>query len=56
MKTVAANADHPSTIAKLEEIQREMRDMCEPHYDEFHKTVADHGFIKITIPRPRRRA
>lgn len=47
-------ADSPATLNTLAEIQEEMRHMCVPHYDEFHKVVSEHGFIKITIPKKQR--
>lgn len=52
--TAAQAVSSPSAIAKLGEIQEEMRHMCQPHYDEFHKTTVEHGFVKITIPQKRR--
>jgi hypothetical protein len=43
----AANA------ALLKQIQEQMRDMCNPHYDEFYKVTTERGFTKITIPKSR---
>lgn len=43
----AANA------ALLREIQEQMRDMCNPHYNEFYKVTTERGFTKITIPKSR---
>ncbi len=45
----------PSALARLDEIQQDMRTMCAPHYDEFHKMEVANGFVKITIPRKTRR-
>lgn len=53
---LAANdATPPATLARLDEIQQNMRTLCDPHYDEFHKTRVEHGFVTITIPRKTRR-
>lgn len=46
----AANA------ALLKQIQEQMRDMCNPHYDEFYKVTTERGFTKITIPQNRRQS
>ncbi len=43
----AANA------ALLQQIQEQMRDMCNPQYDEFYKVTTERGFTKITIPKNR---
>jgi hypothetical protein len=43
----------PATVATLNEIQEQMRDMCLPHYDEFYKVTTERGFTKITIPKTR---
>lgn len=51
----AVRAQAPAAVDRLSEIQQEMRTMCEPHYDEFHKTRMDHGFVTITIPKKTRR-
>lgn len=54
MKKVSGHlATHPSTVATLQEIQEQMRDMCESHYDEFYRVTTEHGFTKITIPKRR---
>lgn len=44
----------PSALKRLDEIQQNMRSMCEPHYDEFHKMQVAHGFVTITIPKKRK--
>jgi hypothetical protein len=41
----------PDSIAMLREIQEQMRDMCQPHYDEYYKVTTERGFTKITIPK-----
>ena len=48
MRTMPTN---PATIAVLEQIQEQMRDMCNPHYNEFYKVTTERGFTKITIPK-----
>ena len=48
MRNITTN---PATIAVLEQIQEQMRDMCVPHYDEFYKVTTERGFTKITIPK-----
>lgn len=45
----------PATLVRLDEIQQNMRTLCDPHYDEFHKTRVEHGFVTITIPKKTRR-
>ena len=55
MKAVTSRAGlSPASLNRLSEIQEDMRTMCEPHYDEYHKVVVERGFIKITIPKPPR--
>lgn len=55
--TTAASptAVSPTALARLEEIQQDMRTMCQPHYDEFHRMQVANGFVKITIPKKTRR-
>lgn len=53
VKTTAAMS--PAAMARLDEIQQDMRTMCAPHYDEFHKMQVAHGFVTITIPKKTRR-
>ena len=48
MRNITTN---PATIAVLEQIQEQMRDMCHPHYNEFYKVTTERGFTKITIPK-----
>ncbi len=56
MKTVkTTTAVSPSALARMDEIQQNMRTMCEPHYDEFHKMQIARGFVTITIPKKTRR-
>lgn len=55
IKSVRATVTAPASVDRLSEIQQEMRTMCEPHYDEFHRTRMDHGFVTITIPKKTRR-
>lgn len=50
-KTAVTEGD----LQRLDEIQQNMRSMCEPHYDEFHKMHIAHGFVTITIPKKTRR-
>jgi hypothetical protein len=50
---VISAANDPASVNKLGEIQQQMRDMCEPQYDEFHKVTNERGFVKITIPKKR---
>jgi len=45
-----------AAVEKLEQIQKQMREMCSPHYDEFHKVTTEYGFTTITIPQTRKRA
>ena len=52
-KNIITAANDPAAVNKLSEIQQQMRDMCEPQYDEFHSTTAERGFVKITIPKKR---
>jgi len=52
MRTMPTN---PSTIAVLEQIQEQMRDMCNPHYNEFYRVTTERGFTKITIPKAKAR-
>jgi hypothetical protein len=40
-----------STLVTLREIQEQMREMCESHYDEFYRVTTERGFTKITIPK-----
>lgn len=47
------NIPQQAAVEKLDEIQQQMRDMCQPHYDEFYKVTTQHGFVKITIPKNR---
>lgn len=47
MRKVSTN---PATIDTLETIQEQMREMCRPHYDEFHRVTTERGFTKITLP------
>lgn len=43
---------NPATIAVLEQLQEQMRDVCHPqHYDEFYRVTTERGFTKITIPK-----
>lgn len=43
---------NPATIAVLEQLQEQMRDVCYPHhYDEFYRVTTERGFTKITIPK-----
>ena len=42
---------NPATIAVLEQIQEQVRDVCQPHYDEFYRVTTERGFTKITIPK-----
>lgn len=42
---------NPATIDMLQAIQEQMREMCRPQYDEFHRVTTEHGFTKITIPK-----
>jgi hypothetical protein len=52
MKAVNSRAGmSPASLTRLSEIQEDMRTMCEPHYDEYHKVSVERGFIKITIPK-----
>lgn len=44
----------PSALKRMDEIQQNMRSMCEPHYDEFHKMQVAHGFVTITIPKKKK--
>lgn len=53
LKTTTAIS--PTALARLDEIQQDMRTMCEPRYDEFHKMQVANGFVKITIPKKTRR-
>lgn len=46
-------ATNPATVATLQEIQEQMRDMCHTHYDEFYRVTTERGFMKITIPKKR---
>lgn len=55
MKTATNTALSPDAINRLTEIQSEMRNMCEPRYDEFHKLKIERGFATIVIPRKTRR-
>ncbi len=56
MKAVrTTTAVSSSALQRLDEIQQDMRTMCEPHYDEFHKMQVSHGFVTITIPKKKRR-
>lgn len=48
MKEIQGNA---ANAALLSQIQEQMRDMCNPHYDEFYKVTTERGFTKITIPK-----
>lgn len=48
MRTISTN---PATIAVLEQIQEQMRDVCTRHYDEFYRVTTERGFTKITIPK-----
>jgi hypothetical protein len=43
------------SLQRLAEIQEQMRELCEPHYDEYHRVTTEHGFTKITIPQQKRR-
>jgi hypothetical protein len=45
----------PAAVARLDEIQQNMRTLCEPMYDEFHKLRVKNGFATITIPKKNRR-
>lgn len=38
---------------RLREIQEQVQDICRPHYHEFYKSVTEHGFTKITLPKKR---
>jgi hypothetical protein len=44
----AANA---AATQKLEELQQEVREICEPRYHEFHNDVDQYGFSRITISK-----
>jgi hypothetical protein len=44
------------SVILLRQIQEQMRDICQPHYHEFHKVTTEHGFTKITIPGKRARS
>lgn len=46
---------NPATLDTLEELQQQMREMCRPHYDEFHRVTTEHGFTRITIPKTKAR-
>ena len=46
-------SSQPAAMSRLEEIQQQMRDLCQPHYDEFYKVTTERGFTKITIPKKR---
>ncbi|HYD18391.1 MAG TPA: hypothetical protein VEF76_07925 [Patescibacteria group bacterium] len=49
MKFAAASA---KPQAMHEEIQQQMRDVCQPRgYDEFYRVTTERGFTKITIPK-----
>jgi hypothetical protein len=48
MKTTDNSA---ANAALLRQIQEQMRDMCNPQYDEFYKVTTERGFTKITIPK-----
>lgn len=50
-KVTAKIASNPAAVAMLQEIQEQMRDVCEPHYDEFYRVTTERGFTKITIPK-----
>lgn len=48
MKEINGSA---ANAALLRQIQQQMRDMCNPQYDEFYKVTTERGFTKITIPK-----
>jgi hypothetical protein len=48
MKEITGNA---ANAALLRQIQEQMRDVCNPQYDEFYKVTTERGFTKITIPK-----
>lgn len=53
MRSITTN---PATIAVLEQIQEQMRELCQPHYDEFYRVTTERGFTKITIPKTKTQA
>ena len=48
MKQASGSA---SSLEVLQQIQEQMRDICQPHYHEFYKVTTERGFTKITIPK-----
>jgi hypothetical protein len=50
-KVTAKIAGNPEAVAMLRKIQDQMRDICEPHYDEFYRVTTERGFTKITLPK-----
>lgn len=47
-KPFAANS---TALQRLEQIQEQMRDMCQPHYHEYYRVTTERGFTRITIPK-----
>ena len=50
-KVTGRMATNPATIATMQEIQEQMRDVCQPQYDEFYRVTTERGFTKITVPK-----
>lgn len=47
-KPFAANS---TALQRLEQIQEQMRDMCQPQYHEYYRVTTERGFTRITIPK-----
>lgn len=41
----------PQSAERLDEIQQQVRDICQPQYHEYYKVTTERGFTKITIPK-----
>jgi hypothetical protein len=52
-KDVSAKAK--AAFVKDTDLQEQIRDVCQPRYHEFHRSVEGPGFSTITIAQPRRR-
>jgi|GEM_PF-1246968 len=40
----------------MSQLQEQMRDVCQPQYDEFYKVTHERGFVGITIPKNKSQA
>jgi len=41
----------PQAAARLDQIQQQKQDICQPQYHEFYKVTVERGFTKITLPK-----